>query len=164
MKRLAALLAALVCLGAAQAPLPDPADEARARALFHEIRCVVCQHESIAESPAGIAGDLRRMVREEIARGSTDAEIRALLVERYGDYVLFRPPFNAGTAALWATPFLLVLLVGGAMLLRVRRESVDGAPLDPDEEAALAAALGQPDETADSAISSPMTSARLKDR
>ena len=148
-------MAALVCLGAAQAPLPEPADEARARALFHEIRCVVCQHESIAESPAGIAADLRRMVREEIARGSTDAEIRALLVERYGDYVLFRPPFNAGSAALWAAPFLLVLLVGGALLLRARRWSDDGAPLDPDEEKALAEVLGQPDRPANSASSSP---------
>lgn len=137
MKRLAALLAALACLGAAQAPLPDPAQEARARALFAEIRCVVCQHESIADSPAGIAGDLRRMVREEIARGATDAEIRALLVERYGDYVLFRPPFRPATLILWATPFALLALVGGVLLVRSRRAPEPVAPLSPEEEAAL---------------------------
>jgi len=140
-KRLAALLAALACLGAAQAPLPDPAQEARARALFAEIRCVVCQHESIADSPAGIAGDLRRMVREEIAGGATDAEIRALLVERYGDYVLFRPPFRPATLILWGAPFALLLLVGGVLLLRSRRSPEPVAPLSPEEEAALARLL-----------------------
>ena len=155
MKRIAALLAALVCMGAAQTPLPDAADEARARALFREIRCVVCQHESIAESPAGIAADLRRMVREEIARGSSDAEIRALLVERYGDYVLFRPPFSLGTATLWAAPFAAVLLVGGALLLRARQGATEETLLDPEEERALAEVLGQPDRPADSASSSP---------
>lgn len=141
MKRLAALLAALACLGAAQAPLPDAAQEARARALFEEIRCVVCQHESIADSPAGIAGDLRRMVREEIAAGATDAEVRALLVERYGDYVLFRPPFRPATLVLWATPFALLVLVGGVLVWRARSAREEPAPLTGEEEAALAALL-----------------------
>ena len=118
--------------------LSDPAQEARARALFADIRCVVCQHESIADSPASIAADLRRLVREQIAAGKTDEEIRADLVRRYGDYVLFTPPFRAGTLLLWLGPVALVVLVGGFLLVRSRRAGRAAEALTPEEEAALA--------------------------
>jgi cytochrome c-type biogenesis protein CcmH len=118
-------------------PLPDAAQEARAQGLFEDIRCVVCQHESIADSPAGIAADMRRLVRGEVAAGRTDEQIEAGLVRRYGDYVLFRPPFRAGTLLLWLGPFLLVLVAGGVLLATLRRRPAEAALLTPDEEAEL---------------------------
>ena len=121
-------------------PLTDPADEARARALFGDIRCVVCQHESIADSPAGIAADLRGLVREQIAAGKTDDEIKADLLRRYGDYVLFQPPLRIGTWLLWFGPFALAAGAGVVLVLRARRRSAgEAAPLTPEEERALAA-------------------------
>jgi len=126
---------------APDAPLPDPAQEARAQALFEEIRCVVCQHESIADSPAGLAADVRREVRGRIAAGATDDQIRAGLVERWGDFVLFKPPFDAGTLMLWLGP--LILLLAGAVwaVARTRKAAVETPPLTPAEEKALAKAL-----------------------
>ncbi len=125
-------------------PLADPQAEARAQRLFGDIRCVVCQHESIADSPAGIAGDLRRLVRERVEAGATDREIERELVERYGDFILFRPPFNALTALLWGAPFVLGL--GGLAVFlawsRRRREPVQ--PLTPEEEQALAERIRPP--------------------
>lgn len=123
--------------GAPDQPLTDTAQEARAQALFDDVRCVVCQHESIADSPAGIAGDMRRLVREEIASGSTDDQVRADLVRRWGDYILFRPPVRLATWLLWFGPLAVVLLVGGVLIiLGVRRKAVT-APLSPDEERRL---------------------------
>lgn len=119
-------------------PLASAAQEARAQALFDGIRCVVCQHESIADSPAGIAGDMRRRVREQIAAGADDQAIRDDLVRLYGDYILFKPPVRAGTWLLWFGPFAAVLGVGGVLLaLALRRRSAT-APLSPDEERRLA--------------------------
>ena len=147
MRRLASLVGALSLMaGAAMAeppaapdrPLPDAAQEARARALFTDIRCVVCQHESIADSPAGIAADMRRLVREEIAAGKSDLEVRQDLVRRYGDYILFQPPVRAGTWLLWFGPFALVLGAGAVFVWRSRRRRVEIAPLTPEEERALA--------------------------
>lgn len=117
-------------------PLADPAAEARAQALFDDIRCVVCQHESIADSPAGVASDMRRLVREEIAAGSTDAEIRQDLVRRYGDFVLFKPPLRPATLLLWLGP-LVALLTALAVLLRPRRSPEEATALTPEEEAQL---------------------------
>lgn len=141
-----ALLIALVSVGlmaaepapAPDQPLPDAGQEARARALFADVRCVVCQHESIADSPAGMAADMRRLVREEVAAGRTDEQVRRGLVDRYGDYILFQPPFRLGTLLLWLGPFALILGAGAALLLRSRRRRPDPAPLSPEEEAALA--------------------------
>ncbi len=111
---------------AAPAPesLPDPAQEARARALQKEFRCLVCQGESIDESGAPLAADLRRLIREHIAKGESDAEIEHYLVARYGDFILMKPPFQADTYALWAAPFAVLLLAGGLgtlVVLRARR-------------------------------------------
>ncbi|MGA0546794.1 cytochrome c-type biogenesis protein [Brevundimonas sp. VNH65] len=123
---------------APETPLTDAAQEARARALFQEVRCVVCQHESIADSPAGIAADMRRLVREEIAAGKTDAAVRQDLVRRWGDYILFRPPFRWSTLVLWLGPFALIL--GGAVLLWRRRPGavMTAEPLSDEEERRLA--------------------------
>lgn len=118
-------------------PLVDAAQEARAQALFDDIRCVVCQHEAIADSPAGIAADMRRLVREEIAAGSTDVEIRDDLVRRYGDFVLFKPPVRAATWLLWFGPLALVLSVGAVLAGFARRRRTEIAPLSPDEERRL---------------------------
>ncbi|MBX3477489.1 MAG: cytochrome c-type biogenesis protein CcmH [Brevundimonas sp.] len=144
-------LAAMGLMAAEPAPTPDrpladTAQEARAQALFDDIRCVVCQHEAIADSPAGVAADMRRLVREEIAAGRTDAQIRAGLVDRYGDYILFRPPVRAGTWLLWFGPFLLVLIAGAVLLLRGRKSALSEAPpLSSDEEKALADRLANDD-------------------
>jgi cytochrome c-type biogenesis protein CcmH len=119
-------------------PLPDVAQEARAQRLFDDIRCVVCQHEAIADSPAGIAADMRGLVREQIAAGRTDQAIREDLVRRYGDFVLFKPPVRLGTWLLWFGPFAVLLAVGAALLAFARRRKTEVAPLSPDEEARLA--------------------------
>lgn len=122
-------------------PLPDAAQEARARALFEDIRCVVCQHEAIADSPAGIAGDMRGLVREQIAAGRTDREIRDDLVRRYGDFVLFSPPLRLGTWLLWFGPLAALAAVGAGLLLVARGRRAETAPLSADEEARLAGIL-----------------------
>ena len=125
------MLAALLVALAAPAVLGDPAQEARANALEMEIRCVQCQNEPIAQSTADIAGDMRTLVRERIAAGDSDDQIRAFFRQRYGDFVLFRPPFDARTWLLWASP-ILFLAVGLAMAARFRRRT--GAPtLTPEE-------------------------------
>ena len=120
------LLFLATAAAAAPAPesLPDPAQEARARTLQKEFRCLVCQGESIDESGAPLAADLRRLIREHIAKGESDAEIEHYLVARYGDFILMNPPFQADTYALWAAPFAVLLLAGGLgtlVVLRARR-------------------------------------------
>lgn len=128
--------------GAPDTPLASAAEEARAQALFKDVRCVVCQHESIADSPAGIAGDMRRLVREEIAKGSTDEQVRADLVRRWGDYILFKPPVIPATWLLWFGPVGVVILVGAGLLWSsARRGRARTAPLSDVEEAELAQML-----------------------
>jgi cytochrome c-type biogenesis protein CcmH len=122
-------LVALLLAAAAPAALGDPALEARADALEMEIRCVQCQNEPIAQSTADIAGDMRALVRERIVAGDSDDQIRAFFRQRYGDFVLFRPPWDARTWALWASPFLLIgagLAAAGAF--RRRPNATDFAP------------------------------------
>ena len=146
MKRLLAIAAAAACLAAASDPaerLPDPEQEARARALFREIRCVVCQNETIDGSEADLAGDLRRLVREEVRSGRSDAEIKAALVSRYGEFVLFRPSFSPGNAVLWTAPFLLLAAGAGVVLLRRRQAPPASAPLSPAEEQELQVLLAR---------------------
>ena len=145
---LAAALAGLVllCTAAAapdapEAPLADPTAEARARALMHESRCLVCQGESIAESGADLARDLRRLVREQVAAGRSDEQIRAYLKARYGDWILLRPPFDARTLVLWIGPPLLLLVLLIALFRRWRRAA--GAAAAADEEALAAWIAGR---------------------
>jgi len=125
--------------------LPDAAGEARARALGREIRCMVCQNQSIEDSEVGLARDLRLIVRERVAAGDSDAQIKSFLHARYGDFVLLKPPFAWSTAALWATP-LVALLAGFGLILASRRRAAAGtapAPLTEEERQRLAA-LGVP--------------------
>jgi cytochrome c-type biogenesis protein CcmH len=98
--------------------LPDPRQEAQAQALMEELRCLVCQGQSIADSNAELAGDMRAMVRQRIAAGEKPEMVRAWLIERYGDWVSYRPPVEPMTWPLWAAP--LLLLLAGAWLLRKR--------------------------------------------
>jgi cytochrome c-type biogenesis protein CcmH len=90
--------------------LPDPEQEARAKALMETLRCLVCQGQSIADSDAEMAGDMRALVRERVARGEKPEAIRKWLVQRYGDYVTYDPPLSWVTAPLWLTPLLLIVL------------------------------------------------------
>lgn len=108
--------------------LPDPALEARARNLSLELRCLVCQNQSIDDSDAELARDLRQFVRQRLQTGATDDEIRAAVVERYGEFVLLRPTFAAHTMLLWLTP-LLILIIGGLWAYRLLRLS----PSNPRE-------------------------------
>ncbi|MBE0591984.1 MAG: cytochrome c-type biogenesis protein CcmH, partial [Gemmatimonadales bacterium] len=94
-----------------------PIDEDRYKALAEELRCLVCQNQSLADSAAELAGDLRDEVREQIAAGRSDDEIKEFLVARYGDFVLFRPPLKQTTWALWAGPFALLAAGAGAWWL-----------------------------------------------
>ncbi|MEZ5996035.1 MAG: cytochrome c-type biogenesis protein [Hyphomonadaceae bacterium] len=125
--------AAFLLAAAAPAALDQPGQEARAQALDLEIRCVQCQNEPIAQSTADMAADMRVLVRERIAAGDSDAEIRAFFRERYGDFVLFRPPFDARTWALWAAP---LLLAGGGLasvLASRRRRSAETGEIEPEQ-------------------------------
>ena len=127
----AALLAAFAVPGEAQDRLPpapyayeqlrDPAKEARAKALMEELRCLVCQGQSIADSDAPLAGDMRHEVRSKIAAGESPGEIKKWLVARYGNWVSYDPPFDAATAFLWLGPLLFLLLGGWLAFGRFRR-------------------------------------------
>jgi cytochrome c-type biogenesis protein CcmH len=127
--------------------LPDPALEARARALSKELRCMVCQNESIDDSDAPLAHDIRVLVRERLKAGDSDQQVQDFLVARYGEFVLLKPPLSWHTAALWGLP-PAVLLVGGVVILldlRRRRRSAkadeEDSNLTPAEETRLAELL-----------------------
>lgn len=124
--------------------LPDPAAESRAQAIGRQLRCLVCQNESIEESHAELAGDLRRVVRARVASGESDAQVMDWVVARYGDFVRLRPPVNAATLLLWGSPVLAVALGLGAALLARRRPPPPPAPLTEAERVRLAA-LTRPD-------------------
>jgi cytochrome c-type biogenesis protein CcmH len=144
MTRVLLLLLALAgpALGAVGDPaqqLPDAAQEERARVIGRELRCLVCQNQSIEDSDADLARDLRRIVREQVSTGRSDSEVVRFVHERYGDFVLLRPRFTAVTALLWATPAMALL--AGALLVRSARrpEAPSGpAPLTEAERARLA--------------------------
>ncbi len=118
--------------------LSDAKLEQRARDLSTGFRCLVCQNQSIDESDASLAKDLRILIREHLTKGDSDAEIRDFIVARYGEFVLLRPRFTAHTAILWATPFLIIL-AGFIVILRRRKSS--GVPaesaLSPEEQKTL---------------------------
>jgi cytochrome c-type biogenesis protein CcmH/NrfF len=122
--------------------LADPQLEARARAIASELRCLVCQNQSIDDSDAPLAKDLRLLVREKLKEGASDAQVRDYLVARYGDFVLLRPPVKPETLLLWAAPALV--LIGGvsAILAALRRPRRRGAPELTAEERAQLQALG----------------------
>jgi cytochrome c-type biogenesis protein CcmH len=117
--------------------MPTPEMQKRYDGMVHELRCMQCQNQSIADSPVGLAEDLRRDVREQIIAGKTDQEIRDSMVARYGNVILFRPPFNPSTAWVWLAP--IVLLIGGVLVgVRIvrRRASMvagDDSVVETDE-------------------------------
>ena len=122
--------------------LPNPAQEARAEAVGRQLRCLVCQNESIEDSNADLAKDLRRLVRGRIAAGDGDDQATAWVVARYGDFVRLRPPVTAVTAVLWASPVLAVLAGLGLALLARRRAPAPAAPLSEAERRRLDALTG----------------------
>jgi cytochrome c-type biogenesis protein CcmH len=145
------IMVALACWGALAAAQPalavqpdevlsDANLEARARALSRELRCMVCQNQSIDDSDAPLAKDLRVLVRERLTKGDSDEQVMDFLVSRYGEFVLLKPTFEWHTAILWLTP-LIVLLAGAiTMLAAIRRRRVAASappPLDADEERQL---------------------------
>lgn len=146
---LATLLLALALAAAAgavepQEQLADPALEARARTISQELRCPVCQNESIDDSNADLARDLRRIVRERLTAGDTDDQVVGFITARYGDYVLLRPPLRAGTLALWFGPVALLVAAIIAMTLRRRRRAkAEPAPLSSEEDRRLARLLDE---------------------
>ncbi|HSN16591.1 MAG TPA: cytochrome c-type biogenesis protein [Gammaproteobacteria bacterium] len=136
MRRLLVGLSLLLMAGTALAidsepPFSDPALQARYTELTHELRCLVCQDETIADSNADLAADFRRQIHDMVAAGKSDADIKAYMVQRYGDFVLYKPPVESSTALLWAGPFVLMLVALGVVALIVRkraRQSGEGNP------------------------------------
>lgn len=124
----------LLAAALAVAPLQNPEQERRAQALDQEIRCVVCENEPIAQSTADIAADMRRLVRERIEAGDSDAEIRDFFRARYGDFVLLRPPMDARTWALWALPAILALAALFALAGIVRRGQTLDERFEPEQD------------------------------
>jgi cytochrome c-type biogenesis protein CcmH len=144
MRLLALLLLLLASPVAAVLPdemLKDPALEARAREISKELRCVVCQNQSIDDSDAPLARDLRIVVREQLTLGKTDAEAMDYIVARYGNFVLLKPPVEPATWVLWLGPFALLIIGGGALAVMSRRRlaPADAAPLTEAELAEMAA-------------------------
>mgnify|MGYP001438261426 CR=1 FL=1 len=122
--------------------LADPALEARARALSAELRCMVCQNQSIDDSNADLARDLRVLVRERLTAGDTDEEVIDYVVARYGEFVLLKPRWNVRNAVLWATPVVLLLAGGAFMLYGARtKQTVETSKLSTEEDARLADVL-----------------------
>ena len=143
------LLLALLLAAPADAVQPDemladPALEARARSISQEVRCLVCRNESIDDSNADLARDLRLLVRERLVAGDSDAQAKQFLVDRYGEFVLLRPVFSAANAALWlAGPAAFLVGLAVAVGYLRRRRPAAPAALTPEEEAALERALRQ---------------------
>lgn len=117
--------------------LADAKLEQRARDLSTGFRCLVCQNQSIDESDAELARDLRILIRERLTKGDSDQQITDFVVARYGDYVLLKPRLNASTAVLWATPFLIIIVGAGLFLRRKTAAAAAESPLTEKEQAAL---------------------------
>jgi len=132
----ALLLAGQLAMAIDPAALPDPVQQQRYLALIHELRCLKCQGETVADTPADFATDIRSKVREMITSGSSDAEIRQYLVDRYGEIILLRPRWSFANAWLWLAPALLLGLgvFVGARVLRQRRQLLAADASEPGEE------------------------------
>ena len=137
MARSVLLLILIPAICAAQDPILDK----RTSALAEELRCLVCQNQTLAESNAPLAVDLRNQIREQLAKGASEGEVRDFMVARYGDFVLYKPPFKASTAALWLGPFVLLAL--GLWVLRrvATRRRVAGPALSEAERSRAAKLL-----------------------
>jgi cytochrome c-type biogenesis protein CcmH len=126
--------------------LRDPKQEARARELSAQLRCMVCQNESLDESEASLAADIRRLVREKIVAGESDEAIKAFLVARYGDFILLKPPFKIETLLLWAAPFLMLVIGGVAIFVAIRRRGQGPTSVLTEAETAKLAAIVDEDD------------------
>ena len=144
MKRLAFIIALMLAVPAvadsdlpaarwANEQLPDARQEAQAMALMEELRCLVCQGQSIADSDADLAGDMRALVRQRIAAGEEPEQVRTWLIERYGNWVSYRPPVEPVTWPLWAAPILLVLGGLAAIFSMLRRGRAQGPAPEPED-------------------------------
>ena len=140
MTRVVLLISLVLCFAGADIakeaqPNEDPQIEQRMKALTEQLRCLVCQNETLADSRADLAEDLRKQIREQMKAGKSDQEIIAFLTQRYGDFVLYKPPVKSTTYLLWFGPF--VLLIGGIGVLyrylKRRRDSIQEGPLTADE-------------------------------
>ena len=129
--------------GEAKPAAENPALEARVNALAEELRCLVCQNQTLADSNAPLAVDLRNQIREQMQRGASERDILDFMVERYGDFVLYRPPFKAATLLLWIGPMLLMIAGLAALYYRLarRRREVAKPELSGEERARAAALL-----------------------
>jgi cytochrome c-type biogenesis protein CcmH len=136
-----ALLVLLFLAPLALQAAADPVLDKRAAALAHELRCLVCQNQTIAESNAPLAMDLRNQIRAQLQEGKSEQDIIDFMVARYGDFVLYRPPVKATTIALWAGPFLLLALGIGILWRRVARRRAPAPPLSEAERARAAQLL-----------------------
>lgn len=113
----------LLCMSMSATAAENPVDENRLRQLSNELRCLVCQNQSIADSSASLAVDLRRQIQEQMAAGRSDTEIRQYMVDRYGDFILYSPPFKASTFLLWTGPFLFLAFAIGFGIYLIRKRS-----------------------------------------
>lgn len=118
--------------GEAKPLAEDPVLEARLKAMSHELRCLVCQNQTLADSNSPLAEDLRKEIRAQMRAGKSDQEVVDYLVARYGDFVRYRPPVNSNTALLWFGPFLL-LLIGGFVLYRVLKKQASGEKFEAED-------------------------------
>ena len=130
----------ILCLWAGAATAAEDLDK-RTAALAEELRCLVCQNQTLADSNAPLAVDLRKQIREQMKAGKSERDVIDFMVARYGDFVLYRPPFKASTLALWASPFLILL--GGVWLLarRIRGRRIEEPQLSQEERARAAKLL-----------------------
>ncbi len=128
-----ASLAALLLLAGAAMAQSDPAMDKRVAALAVELRCLVCQNQTLADSNAPLAVDLRHQIREQLEQGASEQDVIDFMVARYGDFVLYKPPFKASTLALWLGPFLLLALGVWALLRQISRRRVPAPELSADE-------------------------------
>jgi cytochrome c-type biogenesis protein CcmH len=129
----------------AQPMAADPALEVRVMAIAEELRCLVCQNESLAGSHADLAVDLRKQIRIKLQQGQTEAQIKQFMVDRYGDFVLYRPALKTSTWLLWGGPFVLLVVGVGALLLNIRRRgrAIPAGPLPPEDAARARRLLGE---------------------
>ena len=132
-----------MAVGVDEVRLSDPAEEARAQNVMKQLRCLVCQNQSIVDSGVALAKDLRIIVRERITAGDTDEQVLSFMTDRYGDWVLLKPPFDGATILLWLSP-LLLLIIGFFVILKNKTGSAmnaNSAPLSSDEQKRLARLL-----------------------
>jgi cytochrome c-type biogenesis protein CcmH len=121
---------------------PDPVLEKRVMGVAHELRCLVCQNQTLADSNAELAVDLRNSIREQLGRGASEREVLDFMVARYGDFVLYRPPLKATTVLLWCGPFLFLGIGAFLLVRRLRRKRPQEQPMSEEERARVAQLLG----------------------